>query len=88
MVPLNRVVVREISGVVPNETIDGLLRTMGVEPGEGVNPALIRGGFEGVRNAVVLIGKEGWSAGQVLEQVCHHTVCVSVLMIPHRYMTL
>ncbi|CAD6566974.1 MAG: hypothetical protein TREMPRED_003212 [Tremellales sp. Tagirdzhanova-0007] len=78
--PITSVSIREISGVVPNETIDGLLRTMGVEPGEGVNPALIRGGFEGVRNAVVLIGKEGWSAGQVLEQI--HDALIPLPTIP------
>lgn len=74
--------------MVPSETIDGLLRTMGVEPGEGVNTALAKGGFEGVREAVVVVGREGWSAGQVLEQVCHITVCMSVLKDNNRYMTL
>ncbi len=61
--------VHEISGIVPSETIDGLLRTMGVEPGEGVNLSLAKEGFEGVRKAVKRVGREGWSAGQVLEQV-------------------
>ena len=60
--------VHEISGVVPSTTIDVVLRTMGVEPGEGVNPALAKGGFEAVRKVVKRVGREGWSAGQVLEQ--------------------
>ncbi len=56
--------------MVPDETINGLLRTMGVEPGEGVNLSLSKEGFEGVRKAVKRVGREGWSAGQILEQVC------------------
>ena len=42
---------------------------MGIEPEEGISPLLAKGGFEAVREAVKRIGREGWSAGQVLEQV-------------------
>ena len=42
---------------------------MGIEPGEGINLSLANQGFEGVRKAVKRVGREGWSAGQVLEQV-------------------
>lgn len=61
--------VHEISGVVPTDTISGLLSVVGVDQ-NGVNPALTNGGFEAVRSAVKKVGREGWSAGQVLEQVC------------------
>jgi hypothetical protein len=60
--------VHEISGVVPAETITELLSVIGVDDG-GVNPGLAIGGFEAVRAAVKKVGREGWSAGQVLEQV-------------------
>jgi hypothetical protein len=30
---------------------------------------LAKGGFEAVRKAVKGVGREGWSAGQILEQV-------------------
>lgn len=59
----------EISGVVPGGTIDNLLRTMAVEPEDGVDKNLGKGGFEAVRKAVKGVIREGWSAGQVLEQV-------------------
>jgi replication factor C subunit 2/4 len=35
----------------------------------GLNPPLAKGGFEAVRKAVKTVGREGWSAGQILEQV-------------------
>lgn len=62
--------VHEISGVVPGETITGLLRVLGVDPDSGIDPSLASGGFAAVRSAVKSINREGWSAGQVLEQVC------------------
>jgi hypothetical protein len=55
--------------VVPNQVIDALLRSMGIEPGDGVSPDLLKGGFNAVRREVKRVGREGWSAGQVLEQV-------------------
>lgn len=61
--------VHEISGVVPGETITGLLRVLGVDPDSGTDPSLASGGFAAVRSAVKSINREGWSAGQVLEQV-------------------
>jgi replication factor C subunit 2/4 len=61
--------VHEISGVVPSEIIHNLLAVMGVSAGEGIDLSLASGGFEGVRKAVKRVGREGWSAGQVLEQV-------------------
>lgn len=63
--------VHEISGVVPDEVIDMLLNAVGVDRAEGVSQALWKGGFEVVRAAIKKVGREGWSAGQVLEQVSY-----------------
>ena len=41
---------------------------MGIDR-DGVSPELLKGGFEVVRAAVKTVGRDGWSAGQVLEQV-------------------
>jgi replication factor C subunit 2/4 len=38
----------------------------------GLNPSAAKGGFEAVRKAVKGVGREGWSAGQILEQVRSH----------------
>lgn len=54
--------------MVPAETITSILAVVGVDEG-GLNPALASGGFQAVRSAVKQIGREGWSAGQILEQV-------------------
>lgn len=71
--------VHEISGVVPSSVIDNLLRSMGIEPGSGLNPTLASG-FEGVRKAVRSVGREGWSTGQVLEQV--HDALIPLAAVP------
>lgn len=71
--------VHEISGVVPDEVINRLVRSMGLEPGEGISPSAASG-FEGVRKAVRSVGREGWSAGQVLEQI--HDAIVPLASIP------
>jgi replication factor C subunit 2/4 len=63
------VIVHEISGVVPTTTIEALLRVMGVDPTSGLDASLAKGGFSAVRNAIKQVGRDGWSAGQVLEQV-------------------
>jgi replication factor C subunit 2/4 len=60
--------VHEISGVVPGETISNLMGVVGIDE-NGLNPSLAKGGFEAVRKAVKTVGREGWSAGQILEQV-------------------
>jgi replication factor C subunit 2/4 len=65
--------VHEISGVVPGTTIDDLLKVMGVEPGQGIDQSLAKGGFEAVKRGVKGVIREGWSAGQVLEQVSSST---------------
>jgi len=58
--------------------IDGLLRAVGVEPGEGLSPVATT--FEDVRAAVRQVGRDGWSAGQVLEQL--HDALIPLPTIP------
>ncbi|EJT48309.1 DNA replication factor (activator 1 subunit) [Trichosporon asahii var. asahii CBS 2479] len=77
--PSELTAVHEISGVVSSSVIDNLLRSMGIEPGSGLNPTLANG-FEGVRKAVRSVGREGWSTGQVLEQV--HDALIPLAAIP------
>lgn len=50
-----------------------------MEPGEGVNLTLA-GDFEHVRKTVRQVGREGWSAGQVLEQL--HDAIIPLATIP------
>lgn len=60
--------VHEISGVVPEDLITDLLAAIGVDRQTGIDPSLARG-FDGVKIAVKRVEREGWSVGQVLEQV-------------------
>ncbi|KAL1411793.1 Subunit of heteropentameric Replication factor C (RF-C) [Vanrija albida] len=78
--PINTISVHEISGVVPDNVIDSLLRAMGVEPGDGINLTLASGGFDGLRAEVRRVGREGWSAGQLLEQI--HDAIIPLATIP------
>ncbi|ORY29785.1 putative DNA replication factor [Naematelia encephala] len=78
--PITAMSIHEISGVVPVETIRGLLRAMGVDPDSGLDASLAKRGFQGVRTAVKQIGREGWSAGQVLEQI--HDALIPLSSIP------
>lgn len=71
--------VHEISGVVPGETISSLLGVVGIDE-NGLNPSLAKGGFEAVRKAVKTVGRKGWSAGQILEQVNSLVVRLKALM--------
>lgn len=59
--------------------VDRICRAVGVRPGEGVDLSLA-GDFESVRNTVRQVGREGWSAGQVLEQV--HDAIIPLATIP------
>lgn len=60
--------VHEISGVVPSTTVTDLLRVVGIDEG-GINLDKGSNGFEAIRRTVKEIGRQGWSAGQILEQV-------------------
>lgn len=69
--------VHEISGVVPEDLITDLLAAMGVDRQIGIDRSLARG-FDGVMVAVKRVEREGWSVGQVLEQV-GLTSCLLIL---------
>lgn len=64
--------------MVPTEVIDSLLRAVGVEPGEGLSSG--SKSFDDVRSAVRQVGRDGWSAGQVLEQL--HDALIPLATIP------
>ncbi|KAK4686073.1 replication factor C subunit 2/4, partial [Tremellales sp. Uapishka_1] len=72
--------IHEISGVVPDDIIHGLLSVIGVDVASGIDPSLTQGGFGAVKNAVKKLGREGWSAGQVLEQL--HDALIPIPSIP------
>ncbi|RXK35234.1 replication factor C subunit 2/4 [Tremella mesenterica] len=77
--PISAMSIHEISGVVPDTTIHSLLRSMGVDPFSGIDLS-IRSTFDTVRTAVKSISREGWSAGQVLEQL--HDALIPIPTIP------
>nr|XP_031857673.1 replication factor C subunit 4 [Kwoniella shandongensis]KAA5524745.1 replication factor C subunit 4 [Kwoniella shandongensis] len=77
--PISSISIHEISGVVPDDLITHLLSVMGVDRESGVDLSL-SSGFEGVRTAVKRVGREGWSAGQVLEQI--HDALIPLPTIP------
>ncbi|WWC68510.1 uncharacterized protein I206_102439 [Kwoniella pini CBS 10737] len=78
--PIFALSIHEISGVVPDDLITYLLSVMGVDKDQGIDLTLGTGGFEGVRTAVKRVGREGWSAGQVLEQI--HDALIPLPTIP------
>ena len=62
--------VYEIAGVVPRTIIDALLGAVGIDVSSGlVNNLKGKDGFQMVRDSVTMINREGYSAGQVLQQV-------------------
>ncbi|KAK8861694.1 hypothetical protein IAR55_002517 [Kwoniella newhampshirensis] len=77
--PISSISIHEISGVVPDDVITQLLNVMGVDRESGIDLSLSTG-FEGVRTAVKRVGREGWSAGQVLEQI--HDALIPLPTIP------
>lgn len=60
---------QEIAGVVPDELIEELLATVGIEP-SGFLGSAFKGNFTAVQKAVKKVRRAGWSAGTVLSQVC------------------
>ena len=72
--------VHEISGVVPEDTVDRLIKVLGVEPSAGIDATLASGGFDSVKAEVKNVIREGWSAGQVLEQI--HDAIIPLVGIP------
>ncbi|ORX35260.1 putative DNA replication factor [Kockovaella imperatae] len=77
--PVSNMSIHEISGVVPTDTIDDLLRSMGVDPESGIDQDFLKGGFEAVKNNIKGISRDGWSAGQVLEQVHDRLIPIATI---------
>jgi replication factor C subunit 2/4 len=64
--------VHEIAGVVPDGVINSLLAAIGIDTESGmIDLAGNRGvkGYDNVQTTVKKIGRQGYSAGQVLQQV-------------------
>lgn len=65
----------EIAGVVPGRIIDALLAAVGIDVSSGlVNDLKGKDGYQMVRDTVTMINREGYSAGQVLQQVSRRPV--------------
>lgn len=63
-------IVYEIAGVVPQNIVDALMTAVGIDVGSGlVNNLRGKDGFQMVRETVTMINRQGYSAGQVLQQV-------------------
>ncbi|KAL0242124.1 hypothetical protein I308_105753 [Cryptococcus tetragattii IND107] len=77
--PVSALSIHEISGVVPEDLITDLLAAIGVDRQTGIDPSLARG-FDGVKIAVKRVEREGWSVGQVLEQI--HDALIPIPSIP------
>jgi replication factor C subunit 2/4 len=68
------IVVHEIAGVVPDSVINSILSAIGIETGSGMIDLDVVGnkngqGYKKVDLAVKKVGRQGYSAGQVLLQV-------------------
>ena len=66
--------VHEIAGVVPDRVINSLLSAIGIDTESGMIDLNVVGskngeGYRSVNVAVKKIGRQGYSAGQVLQQV-------------------
>nr|ODN85576.1 replication factor C subunit 2/4 [Cryptococcus depauperatus CBS 7841] len=77
--PVSSLSIHEISGVVPDDLITHLLNVMGVDRYAGIDTSLVSG-FDGVKKAVKRVEREGWSVGQVLEQL--HDALIPIPSIP------
>jgi replication factor C subunit 2/4 len=62
--------VYEIAGVVPQSIVDALMTSVGIDVRSGlINSLRGQDGFQMVRETVTMINRQGYSAGQVLQQV-------------------
>ena len=71
---LCRTVVHEIAGVVPDSVVNSLLAAIGIDTESGMLDLDIVGnkngqGYKKDNTTVKKIGRQGYSAGQVLQQV-------------------
>jgi replication factor C subunit 2/4 len=74
--------VHEIAGVVPDGVINSLLAAIGIDTESGmIDLEGNRGGkgYDNVQTTVKKIGRQGYSAGQVLQQVslCEEAILVT-----------
>ncbi|KAI5452444.1 Subunit of heteropentameric Replication factor C (RF-C) [Naganishia albida] len=68
--PITTESIFEIAGVVPGRIIDALLAAVGIDVSSGlVNDLKGKDGYQMVRDTVTMINREGYSAGQVLQQL-------------------
>lgn len=71
--PLTALSVQEIGGVVPDGVLVTLAKALGVGDDDDMElDGVAAGSFEKVRNAVEVVIREGYSAGQLLTQVRPH----------------
>lgn len=73
--PITMTDIQEIAGVVPDHTIEDFARNLGIEPADGDaqmddGGSSTTSGFEKVRKKVSGLMREGYSAAQLLSQVC------------------
>jgi len=64
--------IQEIAGVVPDEVMDDLASSLGIDPTLS-SSKLEQQNFDPIRQQVKSIMREGYSAAQVLSQVCFPT---------------
>ncbi|KAJ9099909.1 hypothetical protein QFC21_003914 [Naganishia friedmannii] len=68
--PITADSIHEIAGVVPGRIVDDLLRAVGIDVGSGLVDNLKgKDGFKMVSETVTMINRQGYSAGQVLQQL-------------------
>lgn len=89
--PLTAISVQEIGGVVPDGVMNELGKALGVEMDEDIEMDGNGGGsggagksksaFENVQRAVLKVCREGYSATQVLSQVCLFSFLFSFLFL-------
>lgn len=78
-IPITALDIQEIAGVVPDGVVVDFARALGVEiAGDEMEiddgPKRVKG-FEGIKNKVKGLMREGYSAAQILLQVCNPSVC-------------
>ncbi|KAJ9126458.1 hypothetical protein QFC24_002201 [Naganishia onofrii] len=68
--PITADSIHEIAGVVPGRIVNDLLRAVGIDVSSGLVDNLKgKDGFKMVSETVTMINRQGYSAGQVLQQV-------------------
>lgn len=73
--------VQEISGNVPDELVNIVLASVGVDMAGGYLGKHFQGGFDLVNKAVKRVKREGWSANTVLSQVSFSFFLVELYLL-------